>query len=116
MFGYIKKLLSKEKKSDIKSSINSITFILDENDQISIKLHISKISYKDIEQFADLLQNIQKDTFQPTILELLIDLSKQSPQLNYFSKTTIERWSKKIYDDIIHKPLISPSEFYNPNN
>ena len=119
IYNFIKNLFENKKLSEsTNKKENSITFFIDDDDKIKIRIFIDDTSSKSSEHFGFLLYLINEGYYIQSILDTLFEMSQSYPDYSFFISKVIEEWSKKIKNDTEYKneenkPIIGPSQFYN---
>jgi len=93
---------------------NSISFVVDESSRVKIKLIINDVSLESSNNFGLLLYLINHGYYTKSVLDSLVDLSKEHPNYESFIDYTIHSWSQNLDNKPITintKPIISPSSF-----
>lgn len=123
MLKFIKNLLN-HKSNAIKeeSSVNnSITFIVDKDNNLYIYVSAFNLEEEDSKNFADMLHGLCGGQYTQNILNILLDLGKQDAKINKFVNYTIDQWAvmcanKTITNTITpnnsNEPMIKPTVFF----
>lgn len=109
-----------EQNKDIKC--NYITFLVDnETKEPYIKINIQNLTESDAKLFGEMLFDIHAGLYQSSILDILVDFSKQDDFINKFVMNTILNWHSLFSKNDttpeteekpwLKKPQISPIEF-----
>lgn len=114
----ILKLFKKHRKETLTE--NSISFILDKDNNVKIKLLFELNSVADAQNMAQFLYELNCGLMSQPIIDLMIDLGKENPNYQSFIKNTVMLWLQKITDetklsnlDDINTPIVKPSNFNN---
>jgi len=119
IYNFIKNLFVNKKLSEpTNRKENSITFFIDDDDKLKIRIFIDDTSPKSSEYFGFLLYLINEGYYVQSILDTLFEMSEAYPDYGVFISSVIQEWSKKIKDEPEykgeqHKPIIGASQFYN---
>lgn len=122
MLKFIKNLLN-HKSSDTKeesSANNSITFIIDKDNNLYIYVSAFNLEEKDSKNFADMLHGICGGQYTQNILSILLDLGKEDTKINKFVNSTIDEWATMCGNKAIpnttslnnNEPMIKPTVFF----
>ena len=102
---------------------NYITFLVDkETKEPYIKMNIQHLTYEDSKLYGEMLFDITAGLYQASMLDILVDFSKQDDDINSFVKNTILHWhalssiKNELVSGVVEKPWlkrpqISPIEF-----
>lgn len=122
----IKTWFVKEKNNDIEnadSEYNYIKFLIDkETKEPYIKMSIKNLTEDDAKLYGELLFDINGGMYQSSIINILVDFSKEDEQIHKFVMNTIINWhalSSARNETIcqtetkpwLKNPQISPLEF-----
>ena len=106
------------KKTTKKLTENSISFILDKQDNVKIKLLFELSSLTDAHNMAQFLYELNSGVMSQSVIDLMVDLGKENPTYQPFIKNTIMLWLQKITDDTKSTnndndstPIVKPSNF-----
>jgi hypothetical protein len=107
----------KHKKKDTPSE-NSISFILDKEDNVKIKLLFELNSFLDADRMSQFLYELNSGLLSQSIIDLMLDLGKENSNYQPFIKNTIMLWLQKITEntnsiniDNQNAPIVKPSNF-----
>lgn len=123
MLKFIKNLFnSKSNRTKEESSVNnSITFIVDKDNNLYIYVSAFNLEEEDSKNFADMLHGICGGQYTQNILNILLDLGKEDAKINKFINSTIDQWAvvcanKTISNTTLVKnnnePMIKPTVFF----
>ena len=113
--------LFKRKKNSEEENLdipNSISFSFHNNDnEISVKIIISKLDDKIAQQFGELLFHLNEGYYAQSIVETMNEISAQGTNELIFVKKITHSWAEKIIEadrleeTINQEPIVSPSYF-----
>lgn len=97
------------------SDDNSISFILDKEGNIKIKLLFESNSNESAQNMARFLYELNNGLLSQSIIDLMLELGKENINYRLFVKDTIMLWLQYISTDTNissdDNPVIKPSEF-----
>lgn len=97
------------------SDDNSISFFLDKEGNIKIKLLFESNSDESAKNMAQFLYELNTGLLSQSIIDLMLELGKENINYRLFVKDTIMLWLQYISTDSSassdNNPLIKPSEF-----
>lgn len=105
------------------SEHNYIKFLIDkETKEPYIKMSIKNLSEEDAQLYGELLFDINAGLYQSSIIDILVDFSKEDEKIHKFVMKTIVDWhhlssaknemvSNKDIKPWLKKPQISPLDF-----
>lgn len=92
----IKTWLGKEKHNDIEnadSEYNYIKFLIDKDTKEPyIKMSIKNLTEEDAKLYGELLFDINGGLYQSSMINILVDFSKEDEQIHKFVMNTIINW------------------------
>lgn len=95
---------------------NAVTFILDDNNEPYIHISITDLNYDKAVHFAKMLFEMNSGLYASSIIDILMQLSKQDDSIRIFVAKIIAGWS--LYGDINkepthseNEPIIKPTDF-----
>lgn len=112
-----------KEQSDKDLGYNYITFLVDkETKEPYIKMNIQHLTEDESKAYGEMLFDINAGLYQASILDILVDFSKQDDDINTFVKNTILHWhalssiKNELVSGVVEKPWlkrpqISPIEF-----
>lgn len=95
---------------------NAVTFILDDNNEPYIHISITDLNYDKTAHFAKMLFEMNSGAYATSIIDILMELSKQDDSIRIFIAKVIAAWS--LYGDLNKQgqlsegePVINPTDF-----
>lgn len=108
----------KSKSQPVSTNENSITFISD-GDKSWVSVDIESMDDKSLKEFAELLFYINIGKYQKTIVDILVSLCEQKPELSEKFETILKHWlvldnnyEKGVEKKKINDPLIYPRDTF----
>jgi len=120
----IKSILNKlcqyqKKKNNIEESLpkhNTVTFWVEAN-QSYAKIYIVDTDPESIDSLAEMLFGINSGEYMTSLLNILIDISKQDPKIKHYVKEVMVAWQDLVDDNTSYgdttEPYIKPTAFSN---
>lgn len=118
ILNYIKQKFCKQKNNENKTTDNSVIFLIDQNNEPSIKIQIAKTDLALAHKFGELLYSINQGHMEEYICRILVDLAKQDVNINQFVQEALRQWISKTNNNSIadeNTPIIKPTSFYTNN-
>jgi hypothetical protein len=114
MINFLKKYFFTTKNNEEESPYNSVLFSIDNTGQPFIKIRIQNTDHIDGDHFGKLLCSINDGKMQQSMIDVLLDISKQGDTTNKFVQKTLLSWrdqNTKEYFKIDLDPIIKPTDF-----
>ena len=116
---FISKQNTEDSLEETKNKIdntNAVTFILDNNNEPYIHVSITDLNYDKATHFAKMLFEMNSGAYVTSIIDILMELSKQDDSIKIFIAKVIAAWS--LYGDLNKQgqlsegePVINPTDF-----
>ena len=105
------------KKDTEKTYVNSITFVLDQSDNIKVYFNFDDPSLDSPIKIGNFLYYLSNGYYTNHILDILMKIAQKQPDHKEYIWNVINAWSLNIPDDTIEntdeQPIVKPSLFQN---
>lgn len=97
----------------IKENENSLSVIVDKNNNAVIEVNVQNLSEKNAIKFAETLFLMNTGSYQEQIIKILAELKVSQPDRSDFIERVIQYWSlySDAYAENQDKPCVSPLSF-----
>lgn len=118
MFSNIKEIFfknnnNKEEHKKIKDDVNSITILLDSNNEPYIHIAISDLDPGKAIHFGKILSELNSGYYVSTMTDILLKLSKEDETIKFFIGKILSSWSlyNQLHSSFDNDPIIKPTDF-----
>jgi hypothetical protein len=87
---------------------NSVSFIVDEWNRLIIKVTLDNRNNSSCEAFGKMLFFINNGTYEQNILNIMVDMTKKSPDQTEYVQATMISWASAITEQMDSEALIGP--------
>jgi hypothetical protein len=119
MISYLKKLFSNKKTEEENSYLIDISkeafisFVLDENNKIVIRINFQNMNDDNCKKMAEVLYMINNGGYQVQLIEMLKEIAVKDPSVYRTVEKVFDNW--KDYYDLVsvsnNSPCVSPCSF-----